>query len=112
MILFRGAITLLVTSLLLNFFADRYELLDCAMDLRQSIIIHGDDVLAHSNWEIGEKFLRAYGCVFFKLRGLKYILTAGYRFLIDTAVLKVSNRWRRERGEPELSLSDITGERS
>jgi len=74
-------------------FRDRYELLDCAMDLRQSIILHGDDVLAHSNWEIGEKFLRKYG------------------FLIDTAVLKVSNRWRRERGEPELSLSDINGER-
>jgi len=74
-------------------FRDRYDLLDCAMDLRQSIVIHGDDVLAHSNWEIGEKFLRRYG------------------FLIDTAVLKVSNRWRRERGEPELSLSDITGER-
>src|ERR1700679_1836697 len=34
-----------------------------------------------------------------------------YRFLIDTAVLKVSNRWRRERGEPELSVSEITGER-
>jgi hypothetical protein len=74
-------------------FRDRYDVLDCVMDLRQAIIIHGDDVLAHSNWEIDEKFLRRYG------------------FLIDTAVLKISNRWRRERGEPELSLSDLTGER-
>ncbi|KAF8803700.1 hypothetical protein BYT27DRAFT_7144145 [Phlegmacium glaucopus] len=75
-------------------FRDRYDLLQCAIDLRQDITIHGDDVLAHSSWEIGEKFLRKYG------------------FLIDTAVLKVSNRWRRERGEPELLTSDITGERS
>ncbi|KAG6911677.1 hypothetical protein DXG01_007927 [Tephrocybe rancida] len=28
---------------------------------RRSVTIHGDDVLAHSNWEIGEKFLRQYG---------------------------------------------------
>ena len=41
--------------------ADRYELLDCALDLRRATIIHGDDVLAHNNWEIGEKFLRKYG---------------------------------------------------
>jgi len=74
-------------------FRDRYELLDCALDLRRATIIHGDDVLAHNNWEIGEKFLRKYG------------------FLIDTAVLKVSNKWRRERGEPEVTSSDITGER-
>lgn len=61
MILFRGATTVYLIDLLLNPFIDRYDLLDCAMDLRQSIIIHGDDVLAHSNWEIGEKFIRRYG---------------------------------------------------
>ena len=42
-------------------FVDRYEVLDCVMDPRQAIIIHGDDVLAHRNWEIDEKFLRRYG---------------------------------------------------
>ena len=60
MILFRGTITTYHLSSI-EPFADRYDLLDCAMDLRQSIILHGDDVLAHSNWEIGEKFLRRYG---------------------------------------------------
>ncbi|KAF8165155.1 hypothetical protein B0H34DRAFT_793579 [Crassisporium funariophilum] len=74
-------------------FRERYELVDCLMDMRQAVTIHGDDVLAHSNWEIGEKFLRKYG------------------FLIDNAVLKITNRWRRERGEPELQLPEIAGER-
>lgn len=31
------------------------------------------------------------------------------RFLVDPATLAVSNRWRRERGEPELRISDIAG---
>ncbi|KAF8974400.1 hypothetical protein BDZ97DRAFT_19961 [Flammula alnicola] len=66
----------------------RFELADCLMDFRQSVIIHGDDVLAHSNWEVGEKFIRKYS------------------FLIDAPVLKIANRWRRERGEPELVLPD------
>ncbi|KAF9484001.1 hypothetical protein BDN70DRAFT_873144 [Pholiota conissans] len=66
----------------------RFELADCMMDLRQSVIIHGDDVLAHSNWEVGEKFIRKYS------------------FLIDAPVLRITNRWRRERGEPELVLPD------
>jgi hypothetical protein len=29
------------------------------------------------------------------------------RFLIDAATLNIANRWRRERGEPEIRLSDI-----
>ncbi|TFK43351.1 hypothetical protein BDQ12DRAFT_674826 [Crucibulum laeve] len=70
----------------------RYDLVDCLIDYRHAINIHGDDVLAHSNWEIGEKFLRKYG------------------FLIDQPTLNISNRWRRERGELELRLSDITTE--
>ncbi|KAF7776082.1 transcriptional regulator family: bZIP [Agaricus bisporus var. burnettii] len=69
----------------------RYSLPDCLIDYRKSIILHGDDVLAHHNWEISESFLRKYG------------------FLIDPATLIICNRWRKERGEPELRLSDITG---
>ncbi|RDB22509.1 hypothetical protein Hypma_010385 [Hypsizygus marmoreus] len=68
---------------------NRYDLVECLIDYRRSVTIHGDDVLAHSNWEIGEKFLRQYG------------------FLIDKATLNIANRWRRERGEPELRLTDI-----
>lgn len=68
---------------------ERYDLVECLMDYRAAVIIHGDDVLAHTNWEIGEQFLRKYG------------------FLIDAATLNIANRWRRERGEPEIRLSDI-----
>jgi hypothetical protein len=32
-----------------------------------------------------------------------------FRFLIDKSTLNIANRWRRERGEPELRLSDIGG---
>ncbi|GLB33631.1 putative protein with domain of unknown function (DUF3425) [Lyophyllum shimeji] len=68
---------------------NRYDLVECLIDFKRSVTIHGDDVLAHTNWEIGEKFLRQYG------------------FLIDKATLAIANRWRRERGEPELRLTDI-----
>ncbi|KIL68135.1 hypothetical protein M378DRAFT_100731 [Amanita muscaria Koide BX008] len=67
----------------------RYDLVDCLFDYRNAVTIHGDDVLAHSNWEINEKWLRQYG------------------FLADQITLNVCNRWRRERGEPELSLADV-----
>ncbi|KAG6885352.1 hypothetical protein C0993_002828 [Termitomyces sp. T159_Od127] len=42
---------------------NRYDLVECLIDYRRSVTIHGDDVLAHANWEIGEKFLRQYGSV-------------------------------------------------
>ncbi|KAF8076209.1 hypothetical protein FPV67DRAFT_1604805 [Lyophyllum atratum] len=63
---------------------NRYDLVECLIDYRRSVTIHGDDVLAHSNWEIGEKFLRQYW-----------------------ATLGIANKWRRERGELELRLTDI-----
>ncbi|THV03272.1 hypothetical protein K435DRAFT_835866 [Dendrothele bispora CBS 962.96] len=69
----------------------RFDLVDCLLEYRGAITIHGDDVLAHSNWEINEKWLRKYG------------------FLVEQSTLNIMNRWRRERGEPELRLSDITG---
>jgi len=68
----------------------RYSLPDCLIDYRRNIVLHGDDVLAHSNWEISEPFLRKYG------------------FLIEQSTLNVSNRWRKERGEPELRLTELT----
>ncbi|GAW01901.1 hypothetical protein LENED_003523 [Lentinula edodes] len=67
----------------------RFDLVDCLLEYRNAVTIHGDDVLAHSNWEINEKWLRKYG------------------FLVEQATLNIMNRWRRERGEPELRLSDI-----
>ncbi|OCB84462.1 hypothetical protein A7U60_g8448 [Sanghuangporus baumii] len=67
----------------------RFDLVDALHDYTKSLTLHGDDVLAHSNWELGENWLRRYG------------------FLVDQPVLNICNRWRRERGEPELSLADI-----
>jgi len=78
------------------------------MDYRRAVTIHGDDVLAHTNWEIGEKFLRQYGSVYYQYTGLFWHLVQS-RFLIDKSTLNISNRWRRERGESELRLSDIGG---
>ncbi|KAF8640142.1 hypothetical protein AX17_001378 [Amanita inopinata Kibby_2008] len=67
----------------------RYDLVDCLFDYRNAVTIHGNDVLAHSNWEIDEKWLRQYG------------------FLVDQATLNICNRWRRERGEAELRITDV-----
>lgn len=52
---------MLVLSHLLSLDLERYDLVECLMDYRAAVIIHGDDVLAHTNWEIGEQFLRKYG---------------------------------------------------
>ncbi|THH09057.1 hypothetical protein EW145_g2272 [Phellinidium pouzarii] len=68
----------------------RFDLVDALHEYTRSLTLHGDDVLAHNNWEIGESWLRHYG------------------FLIDPAVLAICNRWRRERGETELLLTDIS----
>ncbi|VDB83298.1 unnamed protein product [Peniophora sp. CBMAI 1063] len=67
----------------------RFSLVDCLHDYAMSVTIHGDDVLAHANWEINESWLRKYG------------------FLVDQNTLNVTNKWRRERGASELQLRDI-----
>ncbi|KAF9520399.1 hypothetical protein BS47DRAFT_1378924 [Hydnum rufescens UP504] len=68
---------------------DRFDLAECLTMLLWSTIVHGDDVLAHINWELGEDWLRTYG------------------FLVDDTVLASVNRWRRVRGDPELKMGDI-----
>lgn len=70
----------------------RFNLVDCLHDFASSVTIHGDEVLAHANWEIGETWLRRYG------------------FLIDPNTLNISNKWRRDRGLPELRIADIAPE--
>jgi len=67
---------------------DKFDLVDLLVDMRSAITIHGDDVLAHQNWELSEAFIRKYS------------------HLVDASLLKISNRWRRERGESEIVLSD------
>ncbi|KAI9001203.1 hypothetical protein BD414DRAFT_574668 [Trametes punicea] len=71
---------------------DRFNLVDCLHDYRYAVTIHGDDVLAHNNWEIAESWLQRY------------------KFLVDPATLSITNRWRRERGEPELHVSEYSTE--
>ncbi|KAG2158843.1 uncharacterized protein EDB93DRAFT_1245407 [Suillus bovinus] len=67
----------------------QFSLADCLFDYKKAIKLHGDDVLAQHNWELAEWWLRKYS------------------YLIDKVTLNVCNRWRRERGEPDLLLSDI-----
>jgi len=67
----------------------RFDLVDCLHEYIKSLTLHGDDVLAHNNWEINESWLRRFG------------------FLVDQPVLNVCNRWRRDRGEMELTMADI-----
>ncbi|KAI0676867.1 hypothetical protein C8Q78DRAFT_50817 [Trametes maxima] len=73
---------------------ERFNLVDCLHDYRLAVTIHGDDVLAHVNWEIGESWL------------------SRYKFLVDMRTLNNINQWRRERGDPELSPSDYANESS
>ncbi|KAI9510419.1 hypothetical protein F5148DRAFT_1179216 [Russula earlei] len=70
----------------------RFNLVDCLHDFTSAVTIHGDDVLAHTNWEIGEVWLRRYG------------------FLLEPNTLSISNKWRRDRGLPELRMVDIAPE--
>ncbi|KAH7918830.1 hypothetical protein BV22DRAFT_1108257 [Leucogyrophana mollusca] len=67
----------------------QFSLADCMIDYKKAVTIHGDDVLAHSNWEIAEWWLRKYA------------------YLVEKETLDHCNRWRRERGESELKLADI-----
>ena len=46
--------------LLTNVTPERFNLVDCLHDYRHAVIIHGDDVLAHNNWEISETWLQRY----------------------------------------------------
>jgi hypothetical protein len=56
----------------------RFDLVDCMLDLRNHVTIHGDDVLAHSNWEISETWLRKYGFVYCTTSATSTLLTSGY----------------------------------
>lgn len=52
----------------------RFDLVDCLHEYINSLTLHGDDVLAHLNWEISEKWLRRFGyAAHFDARCLKLI---------------------------------------
>ncbi len=77
------------------------------MDLKRSITIHDDDVLAHQNWELGEDFIRKYRYVAQLVTVCKdaNLGCYDYSFLVDAPLLKIVNRWRLERGDLEIVLS-------
>ena len=96
-------------------FVGRFDLVDALHDYAKSVTLHGDDVLAHGNWEIGEKWIRQYGCVIFYHSFLSRhwgshdnALASLARFLVDAPVLNICNRWRRERGEKEIALHELS----
>ncbi|KAM0791533.1 hypothetical protein ACM66B_005982 [Microbotryomycetes sp. NB124-2] len=68
---------------------DQYDLQTLLEDLMEALNIHGNDILQPCNWELSEKFLRKYW------------------YVIDAEVLGYTNRWRKERGEVELTMRSI-----
>ena len=85
----------------------RFDLVDALHDYAKNLTLHGDDVLAHNNWEISESWIRQYQCVSQLKCTLEYLAELPYSFLVDQSLLNISNRWRRERGEAELTMADI-----
>ena len=79
-------------------------------DYRLAVTIHGDDVLAHNNWEISEAWLSRYKYVPSPLRLLVAESHRCLRFLVDPTTLNITNKWRKERGEPELHVSEYSTE--
>lgn len=68
----------------------RFDLAECFADLMRAVMIHGDDVLAHTNWELNLNWMKRY------------------HYLVDDTILNDSiNPWRRKRGEHELTMQDI-----
>lgn len=74
--------------------------------MRLAVTIHGDDVLAHANWEIGPEWLQTYKCVWHDMNVLLILIWPFVRFLVGEATLNHINRWRRERGDSELPASE------
>ncbi|KAG8834830.1 hypothetical protein FRC17_006938 [Serendipita sp. 399] len=80
---------------------DKFIMFKGSFDLAESIAlllgtskIHSDDLLVHTNWELSEEWFTRFG------------------FLATPAVLDVSNKWRRERHEPEIPSSVLKSEES
>ena len=61
MILLRGRMLLLLLISSDGANLGRFNLAECIHSYLGSTTIHGDDVLAHANWEIHENWLRQYG---------------------------------------------------
>ncbi|KIO34049.1 hypothetical protein M407DRAFT_166757 [Tulasnella calospora MUT 4182] len=71
---------------------ERYSLAEVVHTLFMNCTIHGDDVLAHENWELHKPWLEKFP------------------FLVDENTLAIANKWRRERGDPEITMAELIKE--
>lgn len=98
-------------SSLINSNQDRFNLIGCVQKYLKCTDIHGDDVLDHINWEIHDIWLKEFGHVhFFHVSHRVFFLKRNYvsffRFLVDPFTLAIVNRWRKERGEREVTMAE------
>ncbi|BGP32236.1 hypothetical protein JCM10296v2_004017 [Rhodotorula toruloides] len=68
---------------------DQFALPTLIEDFCNGVSVNGDDSLAPEAWELSEEFIRKYW------------------YVVDQETLQITNRWRKERGEKELSLSEL-----
>jgi hypothetical protein len=47
----------MIIWLLSNLILDKFDMAEALVVFMHSVTVHGEDVLSHTNWEIGEKFL-------------------------------------------------------
>jgi len=104
-----------------------YDLADAVHTLFTTSIIHTDDLLTHSNWEVSEEWFVKFGLVqtisfalsslFFPfpfgfLQGETRLTNGSTRYLATRSMLEATNKWRRERGEAEIPISVVEDENS
>ncbi|KAG8803762.1 hypothetical protein FRC18_007228, partial [Serendipita sp. 400] len=73
---------------------DTFDLAEGIHILFSTAKIHSDDLLVYTNWELSEEWFTRFG------------------FLATPAVLEITNKWRRERKEPEIPSSVLESEES
>ena len=83
-----------VNCVLLICLPARFDLAECLTTLLWSTIVHGDDVLAHTNWELGEDWLRTYGYAFSPFNFPEAVLQ-GSSILHSNLLVRLDSLWKR-----------------
>lgn len=86
---------------------DQFALPTLIEDFCNGVSVNGDDSLAPEAWELSEDFVRKYWCATRFLRRSSHRSRCSRRYIVDQETLQITNRWRKERGEKELSLSEL-----
>ncbi|KAG8862309.1 hypothetical protein FRB96_001888 [Tulasnella sp. 330] len=71
---------------------DRFSLPDVLHQMFLNATLHGDDILQQSNWELHKPWMERYP------------------FLVAETTLAIANRWRTQRGEPEITMAELNKE--